>query len=88
MARRKPDPRDVPGLGVAAWVLLNALISKLIEKRRLSRQEVNDLMDDALSDLERADAHWDHDAFVVGRFLLEFEQKRRAGPRRRTRKHE
>lgn len=81
MARRKPDPQDVPGLGVAAWCLLASIVDELTAKGVFTRQERADLIDRALSTCERVHEEWDHSSFETARFLLE--HALRSGGRRR-----
>lgn len=84
MARRKPDPNDVPGMGIAAWCLLATTTDALAEKGLLSKQERIDIIDRALSVCERVHEEWDHSSFETARFLLEH-ALRTVAPRGRAR---
>lgn len=86
MARRKPDPQDVPGLGVAAWCLLSALVDHMAAKGDITRQERIEIIDRALLVCEQVHEAWDHSSFETARFLLEHSLRTGGGRRRARRK--
>jgi hypothetical protein len=62
--------------GVAAWAMQGFLVARLVDRERLTLEELTQVIDDALAQIERLDSASPSPVYRFARALLEQEMRR------------